>query len=273
MPEISVIIQTYNRIKLIERAINSVLNQSHMVNQIIIVDDGSTDGTKEIIKEKYPQITYIYQNNKGVSAARNIGINKTHCNWISFLDSDDTWHQDKIEKQIQKINENPDTLICHTDEIWYRYDKIQNQQKKHKKFGGYIFNQCLPFCIISPSSVMINRKVFNEVGLFDEKLPSCEDYDMWLRICSRYPVLFINEALTNKYGGHDDQLSKKYWGIDRFRIIALEKIIESNNLDPIQTKVTINELLKKINIFLKGSEKYDKNEYHERFKMIKNKYA
>ena len=197
MPEISVIIPTYNRIKLIERAINSVLNQSHMVNQIIIVDDGSTDGTKKIIKEKYPQITYIYQDNKGVSAARNIGINKTHCNWISFLDSDDTWHQDKIEKQIQKINENPDTLICHTDEIWYRYDKIQNQQKKHKKFGGYIFNQCLPFCIISPSSVIINRKVFNEVGLFDEKLPSCEDYDMWLRICSRYPVLFINEALTN----------------------------------------------------------------------------
>ena len=104
MPEISVIIPTYNRIKLIERAINSVLNQSHMVNQIIIVDDGSTDGTKEIIKEKYPQITYIYQDNKGVSAARNIGINKTYCNWISFLDSDDTWHQDKIEKQIQKLD-------------------------------------------------------------------------------------------------------------------------------------------------------------------------
>ncbi|MDP7196496.1 MAG: glycosyltransferase family 2 protein, partial [SAR202 cluster bacterium] len=93
------------------------------------------------------------------------------------------------------------------------------------------------------------------------------------RICSRYPVLFINKALTNKYGGHDDQLSKKYWGIDRFRIIALEKIIESNNLDPIQTKATINELLKKINIFLMGSEKYDNNEYHKRFKMIKNKYA
>ena len=273
MPEISVIIPTYNRIKLIERAINSVLNQSYLVNQIIIVDDGSTDGTKEMIKEKYPQITYTYHDNKGVSAARNTGINKTYCDWISFLDSDDTWHQDKIEKQVQKINENPDTLICHTDEIWYRCGKIQNQQKKHKKFGGYIFKKCLPFCIISPSSVIINKKVFNEVGLFDEKLPSCEDYDMWLRICSRYPVLFINEALTYKYGGHNDQLSRKYWGIDRFRIIALDNIIQSNVLDSIQTEEAKQELLKKIDIFLKGAEKYDRNEYHDKCVAIKNKYA
>ena len=273
MLEIAVVIPTYNRVTFIERAINSVLNQSLAVNEIIIIDDGSNDGTKELIKTKYPQINYIYQNNKGVSAARNKGISEANYDWIGFLDSDDAWKSNKIEKQIKAIKNNPDSLICHTNEVWYRNGETLEQKYKHKKFGGYIFNYCLPLCVISPSSVIIHKQVFNEIGLFDEELLACEDYDMWLRICSRYPVLFINEALTNKYGGHDDQLSKKYWGIDRFRIIALEKIIESNNLDPIQTKVTINELLKKINIFLKGSEKYDKNEYHERFKMIKNKYA
>ncbi|MAJ91817.1 MAG: glycosyl transferase [Legionellales bacterium] len=273
MPEISVIIPTYNRISFIERAINSVLNQSCMVNEIIIVDDGSKDGTKQLIKKKYPQITYIYQENKGVSTARNRGIMKTNYDWVCFLDSDDAWHTNKIEIQQQKIKNNPKALICHTDEIWYQNGKILNQQKKHKKFGGYIFKRCLPFCIISPSSVIINKEVFDKIGFFDEKLPACEDYDLWLRICSKYPVSFINEALTYKYGGHSDQLSRKYWGIDRFRIIALENIIQSNTLDSIQTEEAKQELLKKIDIFLKGAAKYDRNEYHDKCVAIKNKYA
>ena len=230
MLDIAVVIPTHNRITFIERAIDSVLNQSIVVDEIIIIDDGSNDGTREIIKTKYPEIDYVYQSNKGISAARNKAINKTNCNWISFLDSDDTWEPNKIEKQIEAINKNPDYLICHTNETWYRNGKILNQKNKHKKFGGYIFTQCLPLCIISPSSVIIQKKLFNEIGLFDEKLPVCEDYDMWLRICHKYPVLFIEEALTNKHGGHNDQLSKKYWGIDRYRIISLEKIIESGCL-------------------------------------------
>ena len=273
MPEIAVIIPTYNRISFLERAINSVLDQSCSVNQIIVIDDGSTDDTKKVIKTKYPQVTYIHQKNQGVSVARNRGIIETNCEWICFLDSDDTWHKNKIQKQKQKIKENSEMLFCHTNEIWHQHGKILNQQKKHKKYGGYIFEQCLPFCIISPSSVIIHKKIFNEIGLFDEKLLACEDYDMWLRICSRYPVLFINEALTNKYGGHSDQLSKKYWGIDRFRIIALEKIIQSNNLVPEKTKIAKTELLKKVNIFLKGSEKYKRNKYHDMCIAIREKYA
>ena len=273
MPEIAVIIPTYNRISFLERAINSVLDQSCSVNQIIVIDDGSTDDTKKVIKTKYPQVTYIHQKNQGVSVARNRGIIETDCEWICFLDSDDTWHKNKIQKQKQKIKENSEMLFCHTNEIWHQHGKILNQQKKHKKFGGYIFKRCLPFCIISPSSVIINKEVFDKIGFFDEKLPACEDYDLWLRICSKYPVSFINEALTYKYGGHSDQLSRKYWGIDRFRIIALENIIQSNTLDSIQTEEAKQELLKKIDIFLKGAAKYDRNEYHDKCVAIKNKYA
>ena len=271
---VSVIIPTLNRCFLLQRAIQSVLNQSYNPNEIIVIDNGSSDDTKKTIQTLYPNIRYLTEDKIGVSAARNKGIINARSEWIAFLDSDDVWKPEKLEKQLILNYEFKNKYrFIHTNEIWFRNGVFLNQKKNHEKSGGNLFNKCLKLCCISPSSSLIKKKIFDEYGLFDEDLKVCEDYDMWLRICSRYPVLFINEALTNKYGGHDDQLSKKYWGIDRFRIIALEKIIESNNLDPIQTKVTINELLKKIDVFLKGSEKYDKNEYHERFKMIKNKYA
>ncbi len=269
MLKISVIIPTYNRASTLPRAIDSVLAQSHAADEIIVVDDGSTDETIEIIGDQYPQIKLISQNNSGVSSARNTGIKNAIGNWICLLDSDDSWQDNKLEKQTEVIIDNPEYLICHTNENWYRDGKILNQGKKHEKRGGYnIFQHCLPLCAISPSSVMINKQVFDDVGLFDEDLPACEDYDMWLRICCKYPVLFIDEALTNKFGGHDDQLSRQHWGMDRFRIMALEKIIASNNLNKEDYQAATDMLIKKITIFLKGAEKHGKNEYCEKFEAL-----
>ena len=222
---ISVVIPTYNRALLLERAIESVLAQSRPANEIIVVDDGSTDDTQQLIGTQYSQIHYIQQANKGVSSARNAGIITATCDWICLLDSDDSWRPEKLAKQSQALTDNPDYLICHTNETWYRNGNVLNQGKKHEKRGGYIFQHCLPLCAISPSSVIINKQLFDEIGLFDENLPACEDYDMWLRICAQYPILFLDEALTNKYGGHEDQLSIKHWGMDRFRIVALQKVI------------------------------------------------
>ena len=271
--KISVIIPSFNRASVLPRAIDSVLAQTHKTDQLIVIDDGSTDTTKALIKEKYPDIDLISQENKGVSAARNTGIQHSTGDWICLLDSDDSWQDDKLEKQLHMLNENPGYLICHTNETWYRNGKVLNQGKKHEKRGGHIFKHCLPLCAISPSSVMMNKQVFDDVGLFDETLTACEDYDMWLRICCRYPVLFIDEALTNKYGGHDDQLSRKYWGMDRFRIIALEKIIKSNYLSDDDLQAAINMLLNKITIFLKGAEKHGKNEYCDRFAAMLKQYG
>jgi len=273
MNKISVIIPTYNRASTLPRAIDSVLAQSRAADEIIVVDDGSTDETQQIIEERYPQIKFISQNNKGVSAARNVGIKNVQGNLICLLDSDDSWQERKLEKQIQVLTENPEYLICHTNETWYRDGKILNQAKKHEKRGGHIFQHCLPLCAISPSSVMIHKKLFDEVGLFDEDLPACEDYDMWLRICCRYSVLFIDEALTNKYGGHDDQLSRQYWGMDRFRIIALEKIIGSKYLNEEDRQAATEMLLNKITIFLKGTEKHGENEYCKRFEELLSKHS
>ena len=202
--------------------------------------------------------SYYKQKNKGVSAARNKGIKMASCKWIAFLDSDDRWHPRKLENQINYLLAHPRYKICHTDEIWIRKGIRINQHKKHKKHGGHIFDKCLDLCRISPSSVIIHKDIFNKVGLFNEKLPVCEDYDLWLRIAEKFPVLYLDEKLTIKYGGHLNQLSKKYWGMDRFRIIALENIIKKNFLLK-KNKLLVKKILKKkINIYLQGLKKRNK---------------
>ena len=106
-----------------------------------------------------------------------------------------------------------------------------NQMKKHEKYGGWIFEKCLDICRISPSSSMISKKIFDDIGLFDESLKVCEDYDMWLRISSKYEISYLDEPLIVKYGGHDDQLSKVKNGIEQYRIRSLEKILISSQLN------------------------------------------
>ncbi|MES9888132.1 MAG: glycosyltransferase family A protein, partial [Candidatus Sedimenticola sp. 6PFRAG1] len=228
--QISVVIPTHNRATVLERALASVLTQTHPAMEVIVVDDGSEDRTRELLAQKFPSVRYLHQPNQGVSSARNLGIANARGDWIAFLDSDDEWLPGKLQAQKELLSNHPDIRICHTEEIWIRDGKRVNQMKKHTKQGGVIFRHCLPLCVISPSSVMIHRDVFEQVGVFDESLPACEDYDLWLRICARYPVAFIEQPQINKYGGHDDQLSRRHWGMDRFRLQALEKIIVSGEI-------------------------------------------
>jgi len=254
---VSVIIPAYNRVKVIDRSINSVINQTYPINEIIVIDDGSNDGTYDLVKRNFPQVILKYQENKGVSNARNVGIKLAKSKWIAFLDSDDEWLPKKVEEQISLLNINLSFKICHTDEVWIRNQVRVNPMKKHRKYGGDIYNKCLPLCVISPSSIIIHKDIFNDIGLFDEELPVCEDYDMWLRICSKYSVLFLDQKLINKYGGHDDQLSKKYWGMDRFRLIALEKMIDNPNLNSTDRMATINMAIDKTRILQKGYIKHN----------------
>ena len=266
---ISVIIPVFNRVKLIARCINSVINQTYPVNEIIVVDDGSNDGTYDLIRKNFPQVISIYQENKGVSNARNVGIQSAKSKWIAFLDSDDEWLPNKIEKQISLINKYPLYKVCHSDEIWIRNDVRVNPMKKHRKYGGDIYKKCLPLCVISPSSIIIHKDIFNDVGFFDKNLPVCEDYDLWLRICSKYEVLFLDQKLVKKYGGHDDQLSKKYWGMDRYRVIALEKMIDNPLLSLDNRIATINMTIRKVKILQKGYEKHEhQKEANEMYEKI-----
>ncbi|MAI87260.1 MAG: glycosyl transferase [Candidatus Marinimicrobia bacterium] len=256
--KISVIIPTYNRKKTLARAIQSVINQSLSPFEILIIDDGSNDGTEEWVKENFQNIKYIYQNNRGVSSARNIGIENANGDWVAFLDSDDEWLPNKLHEQLKAIESNPEVKFFHTNEIWIRNGVRVNQMKKHKKYGGYIFEKCLDMCRVSPSSVLIQKEVFDNIGVFDESLRVCEDYDLWLRITSKYPVVFLDVPLIYKYGGHADQLSKVNDGIEFYRIQSLEKIINSGFLGDEQKVMAVNALVNKMKIYSKGLKKRKK---------------
>ena len=255
---VSVIIPTYNRKNLIERAINSASSQTLVPYEIIVVDDGSKDGTKDWVLDRFPYIRYIYQNNSGVSSARNVGIKEAKGAWIAFLDSDDEWMPNKLEEQERVISATEKPWLCHTNEVWIRNGVRVNQMKKHQKYGGDVFDKCLDICRISPSSVLMKKEVFEIVGLFDESLKVCEDYDLWLRITAVLPILFLDQPLITKYGGHADQLSRVDYGIEQYRISSLEKILRSKSLSNSQSKNAISQLLKKLKIFSTGLEKRNK---------------
>ena len=279
MMNVSAVIPTFNRGHCLLRAINSIIAQTTPVDEIIVVDDGSDDKTYDILvkselldmRGQLPNIRYLYQENKGVSAARNLGIKEAENEYIALLDSDDAWAETKIERQALNLEKkNFSCRITHTEEIWLKDGQRINLKKKHKKSGGFIFEKCLPLCCISPSSVLLHRTLFNDYGFFDEKLPACEDYDMWLRLCAFEEVLFVEEALTMKYGGHADQLSRAFWGMDRFRVQALEKLINSDKLSKTQRSQALEMLVKKIEILLLGAKKREKKEMIQNLDMKLN---
>lgn len=255
--DISVIIPTYNRIDTIARALDSVYAQTHLPDEVIVIDDGSTDGTTTYIQQHYPQVILIAQDNHGVSHARNTGIKRAQGQWIALLDSDDAWHPDKLAEQVSALRAKPERLMCHTNEMWMRNGVRVNPMQKHEKSGGWIYRQCLGLCVISPSTVLIHHSIFAAIGYFDESLPACEDYDLWLRITAKWPVLYLPELLTIKYGGHVDQLSHQFWGMDRFRIKALCKSLDSGDLTPENANAARDTLLEKIQLYLRGARKHN----------------
>ena len=272
MTEVSVIIPTYNREKFISECVQSVLAQTLPARGIIIVDDGSTDATYNILRDlgfnslstKKTVLRYFFQQNRGVSSARNLGIKEARSDYIALLDSDDLWLKSKLDRQVSAFrNDTQSSRLCHTDEIWIRNGVRVNQHKKHKKHGGNVFQSCLKLCCISPSSAMMHRSVFEDFGFFDEDLPACEDYDFWLRYSAKEDVNFIDETLIIKKGGHSDQLSGAHWGMDRFRIYSIEKILKEPDLTLVQKTEAIHEVILKLEILINGSQKRQKFAYAE----------
>ncbi|MFQ6116408.1 MAG: glycosyltransferase [bacterium] len=259
MIETSVIIPSYNRLPFLKEAVESVLNQSYRNFELIVVDDGSTDGTKEFAAGLGDQIKYVYQKSGGPGSARNRGIREAGGRFITFLDSDDLWHRDKLNVEIGFMKSHPKAMVCYTDEIWIRRGVRVNQRKKHQKYSGWIFDRCLPLCIVSPSSVLMRREFFDEVGYFDESLPVCEDYDLWLRASLRFPFHFIPQKLIIKRGGHADQLSAQ-WGNDRYRVQALLKLLEKEELTFKQRELVVDKLIEKCQILEQGFRKHAKRE-------------
>lgn len=267
--DISVIIPTWNRSDLVPRAIGSVLNQSQRPAEVLVVDDGSDDDTTAHIATEFPAVRVLRQPHLGVSAARNHGIRMATSEWIALLDSDDEWLPDKLAQQVAMLESQPDLRACHTEEIWIRNGRRVNPMDKHAKPSGWIFNHCLPLCCVSPSSVILHRTVFERVGLFDESLPACEDYDMWLRVFHHYPAGLVETPLLIKYGGHSDQLSRRHWGMDRFRIKALNNLLSSGDLNPQQIHACTEMLKKKCDVLIGGYDKRGKHQEANYYRKLK----
>ena len=259
MPLVSVIIPTYNRWPMLRDAVASVLTQTFKNFELIIVDDGSTDETAHELAQYGASLRLVSQHNRGVAAARNAGVRVAKGEYIAFLDSDDLWLPKKLEVQTAFMQRNEGINICQTEEIWIRRGIRVNPRQKHHKPAGNIFRPSLDLCLVSPSAVMMTRRLFQETGGFDETFRVCEDYDLWLRIAVNYPVALVPAALVVKRGGHSDQLSRSIWGLDRFRIAALQKLLRLG-LDEQRKNWAVEVLTQKVSILAHGARKRGKDQ-------------
>lgn len=254
-PKVSVIIPTYNRDYILFKAVKSVLDQTYKNLEVIVVDDGSTDKTSYLIT-KYPVI-YVRKPRRGVAHARNRGIFHAKGEYIAFLDSDDIFVKDKIEKQIKFLEKHPELKLVQTEEIWYKGNKRIFPKEIHRKAEGWFFDRAVKLCVVSISTVLIEKSVFEKIGMFDENFWVCEDYEFWLRVALRYPIGLIKEPLVIKSGGREDQLSA-IKGLDFYRTLALIKIFNQYQKElTLEQKIMIfAEAQKKFKIFYKGAIKH-----------------
>lgn len=255
IPTISVIIPVHNRAVMVRQAIRSVQAQSGSDVELLVVDDGSTDGTAKRIRNHFPDLPVIRQDHRGVSAARNRGILKSSGEFIAFLDSDDLFLPPKCRAQAEFLQQHPELLLVHSDEHWLRDKKFLKQGLEYRREGGDQFERSLEKCVISPSSVMLRRELLDEVGLFDESMPACEDYDLWLRVTSRHPVGYIPHPLLIKRGGHPDQLSRTVPALDYWRIRALLNLLRDDTLPEHRVDPLVKELTRKCEIFAAGRDR------------------
>jgi glycosyltransferase involved in cell wall biosynthesis len=270
----TVVIPTYNRRAIVCEAIGSALAQREADFEIVVVDDGSTDDTAATLERHLgSRIRLVRTDNRGVSAARNLGVRLGRGELIAFLDSDDLWLPGKLAAQVTFMHTYPQAQICQTEEIWIRNGQRVNACDHHRKPDGAIFERSLELCMVSPSAVLMRRSLFERTGGFDESLPACEDYDLWLRISRNTPVWLLPEAFVIKRGGHADQLSRRFWGMDRFRVASLVRLLAEDGLEGERRKATIDVLQKKCEILAAGAARRGRNDEAARYRQLASVYT
>jgi len=270
----TVVIPTHNRRTMVREAIDSVLNQQGADYELLVVDDGSADGTAMELQRDYGDRLHLLRTeNRGVSAARNLGVLAGSGDCIAFLDSDDLWLPGKLAAQIDFLRMNPSASICQVEELWYRDGRRVNPCRHHRKPDGAIFERSLDLCLVSPSAVVMRRGLFERMGGFDESLPACEDYDLWLRIGVETQVHLLPQPLVIKRGGHADQLSRRFWGMDRFRVASISRLIEAGRLDAPRRSAAAAVLKRKCDILAKGAARRRRQDEAMRYMQLAALYG
>jgi glycosyltransferase involved in cell wall biosynthesis len=270
---VSVVIPALNRSRLLHRALLSVSEQRIRPVEVLIIDDGSHPPLNPSHYSQYPNLKFFRNEvTEGVASSRNKGIKQAQGNWIALLDSDDEWDSSKLEKQLELTKTSDGIRAIHTDEKWIRNGNEVLPPRYLDKSNHLLWERSLRHCLICPSSVLLHKSVFDEIGFFDESLTVCEDYDFWLRLLLEEKIELIEEKLVIKHGGHPDQLSTTTWGMDRFRIKSLQKLTDSTKLSPQQKTLVIEVITEKCAILAKGSEKRQKSEEAKNFRELANKY-
>lgn len=247
---ISVVIPAFNSERCINRAIKSVLSQTFSDYEIIVVDDGSTDGTADVVKKFGDRVNYIYQENSGVSVARNTGIAASKGDWIAFLDADDEWLPDKLQQQAELLNRNHSLRWCSTNR--YQADKkrkapvgnkaaIAKALKGREYFPNYFLAAVAGKCPIVTSAIIVRKDVFDELGGFEPGRVRGQDLDMWWRIAHYYPKIgYIPEPLAIRYLDIENPITKKH---------RLESIRRHNRWDLVVRHLSIAKEKGDINEF------------------------
>lgn len=271
---ISVVIPAYNRSELLFRTLSSVSRQTFQPLEVLVIDDGSSPPLLPTENISLPRIKYFRnEKNLGVAASRNIGIAQALGEWIALLDSDDEWHPCKLEKQVEYLRDSPEYKAVHTAEKWMRNNNEVSPPAYLDKSSHLLWERSLKHCLICPSSALLHRSLFQTIGLFDEALTACEDYDFWLRLLLQEEIGLVDEKLVVKHGGHEDQLSTTTWGMDRFRILALRKILSYPQLGKDRKISLLRVLHQKCTIFAQGSEKRRKFEEAQKYRILADQYC
>jgi len=256
----TVVIPTYNRRAMVREAVESVLAQRGASFELIVIDDGSSDGTYRELSRlasergsiEGAEMRIERTENRGPAAARNLGGALARASLLAFLDSDDLWHPDKLVRQIEFMRANPALAISQCQEIWIRNGRRVNPGRRNLKRAGHIFIDSLRTCLVSPSAVILRTDLFRALGGFDETMAGAEDYDLWLRVLIDHEIGLQDEFLVTHRAGHSDQLSATIPALDRFRILALAKLLAQPRLGGERRDAAADVLAEKCKIYARG---------------------
>jgi len=301
MARVSVIVATHNKRDLLLEALESVFHQSYRDFDVIVVDDGSTDGTPVQVFSRFgaqPEaiaalarmnptsirpfshsfvhhglpVHYHYYGNRGLSSARNRGIRVARSPLLAFLDHEDAWSPDHLALSAEVHEDDAHPVISYVNECSPKERARARAARRDEPLSGMIFEHVLDASQICISSSMINRVCFNECGFFDENLPACADYDLWLRLCSRYPVVHVpGPQLTRRSVRH--RSSSRAWTWDRYRVYALEKAFQSGHLDPGQRLLVAEEIVRKCERLVDGFTKQTSDERANFYERKRKRFA